>query len=83
MRAFAFTTHEDGKDGNSKVIPWRTSLPLAAFDQLADSLAAAVEQTEGPYSAFFLEDVHDLTMVGPLFDIDVLWDHFLLSLIPL
>jgi len=77
VRAFTFPTDEDGKDGNSKVIPWRTPLPLAAFDQLANSLADAVELTEGPYRAFFLEDVHDLTMVGPLFDIDVLWDHFL------
>ena len=52
-------------------------LTKKALDPLSKELADAISRGTGDYRAFFHEALDVLTRVGPLFDIDVLWEHFI------
>ena len=52
-------------------------LTAKAFDRVSRKLADAITSGTGPYKAFFDEALDCYTRVGPLFDIDVLWEHFI------
>jgi hypothetical protein len=69
VRAFTFA-------GENSVIQYSEVLPAQAFSPLAQALKEGFRDVSGPYKAFFLSEQDELAMVGPLFDIDILWDHF-------
>ena len=77
VRVFLMPSGEAGFE-NGRVSRNRLAgkLPRRSFDTLARNLHRAI-QGDGDYAIFFDEDVDFITQVGPLFDIDVLWSHFI------
>lgn len=79
VRVFLLSSGKTGPENAQGIRRHRLAgeLPRSSFDKLAKRLQAAICKGDGDYAIFFDEDVDFISQVGPLFNIDVLWSHFI------